>query len=220
MRAEDKVVAITCICLANWKPRTWWNGISNMHIERGQFVRSWKNLADECGLSLKTVRTSVKNLEMVGFLARKRAGHLQVFSIPKYDHYQDLTKYSDSMTVKAGKETGSERAGNGQATGSEVATNNKGIREEGKKEERPLPSSPLGLLLRKARDNGIPGREDTLLSYFKAWIKRSDYTKAEQIVTNEWSAGKTVIELQDHWFRKGAEADDAFRSKRDAFPKF
>lgn len=132
MRAEDRLVAITCICLANWRPRKWWNGKESMEIGRGQFVRSWQHLADECKLSIKTVRTSVKNLEMVGFLARKRAGHVQVFTMPKYDHYQDLTKYSDSIVLKTGKETGSYLADDGQATGSEVATNNNLIREEGK----------------------------------------------------------------------------------------
>jgi hypothetical protein len=143
MRAEDRLVAITCICLANWRPRSWFNGKERMVIKRGEFVRSWQHLAEECKFSVKTVRTSVKNLELVGFLARKRAGHVQLFCIPKYDHYQDLTKYSDSAIIKTGKESGSNRADDGQDTGSEWADNgqqtgnkqelNKGIIEEGKK---------------------------------------------------------------------------------------
>jgi hypothetical protein len=169
MRTEDRLVAITCICLANWKQRSWFNGKERMVIERGQFVRSWQHLADECHLSLKTIRTSVKNLENVGFLARKRAGHVQVFTIPKYSHYQDLTKYSDSMTVKAGKETGSDRADDGQATGSEVATNNNVIREEGKKETRREEIAAIAAPVRELTDSLISlwnvGKAD------KEWIR-------------------------------------------------
>jgi hypothetical protein len=216
MRAEDKVVAITCICLANWKPRSWFNGIQTMLIGRGQFVRSWQNLAMECGLTIKTVRTSVKNLEIVGFLARKRAGHVQVFTLPKYDHYQDLTKYSDSIAVEAGKETGSARADSGQDAGSKLATNNKGIREEGKKEDT-SPSSPMGMLLAKAEKQAIPGKLDTKVSYFKAWTARTDYTRTEQMIMDPWSRGKTVIELQDHFFPKGNDGmtDKQFAERRD-----
>lgn len=217
MRAEDRLVAITAICLANWKPRKWWNGKESMYIGRGQFVRSWQHLADECKLTIKTVRTSVKNLENTGFLARKRAGHVQVFTLPKYDHYQDLTKYSDSIALKSGKETGSDRADDGQAPGSDRATNNNVIRKEGKKGEADaLPSSPMGMLLSKAAAQSIPGNPETLRSYLKAWIARTDYTRAEQIVSDQWSKGKTVLEIQDHFFPKSDVRDADFAARRDA----
>lgn len=135
MSSNDRIVAITAICVANWKPRKWFDGEKEIMIDRGQFVRSWQSMADECNLSVKEVRTSIDHLEKVGFVARKRASHYSIFTIPKYQHYQDLTKYSDSMAIKVGKEVGRLRAGDGQDAGSKRATNNNVIREEGKKEE-------------------------------------------------------------------------------------
>ena len=220
MRAEDKIVAITCICLANWRERSWFNGIENMTIKRGQFVRSWDHLAEACQLSLQSVRTSVKNLENVGFLTRKLTGHVQLFTVPKYSHYQDLTKYSDQIHDESNKVSNSELTASQQQANSVLTTNNNLIREEGKKEGGDPPSSPMGLLLAKAEAQCIPGKPETKRGYFKAWQARTDYSRVEQIIMDPWSKGKTVIELQDHFFPKNAETSKEFRSKRDAFPKF
>lgn len=96
MSLADRVVAITCICLACWKPRKWFDGKEQVTLERGQFVRGRKKLAQECGISEDQLRTSIEHLEIVGFLTRKITSRYTVFTIPKYSHYQDLTKYSDS----------------------------------------------------------------------------------------------------------------------------
>lgn len=132
MRAEDRLVAITCICLANWRSRSWFNGKENMTIGRGQFVRSWEHLAEACKLSVQSVRTSVKNLQNVGFLTRKLTGHVQLFTIPKYSHYQDLTKYSDQISSETNKVPNSELTATQQQPNSALTTNNNLIREEWK----------------------------------------------------------------------------------------
>lgn len=82
------------------------------------------------------------------------------------------------------------------------------IRESAQKPLPEPPSSPIGMLLTKAEKNGIIGREDTKRTYFNGWIKRNDYTRAEQIVEDPWSAGKTLIEIQDHFFPKASAAKD------------
>jgi hypothetical protein len=101
MRAEDCKVAITCLVLANWKDRKWFDGQKEIMIRRGQFVRSREDFAKACGLSLQRTRTSVKHLENTGFLTRFSTKYYTVFTIPKYQHYQDLTKYSDSVMSKS-----------------------------------------------------------------------------------------------------------------------
>ena len=101
MRAEDCKVAITCLVLANWKDKRWFNGQKEIVILRGQFVRSREDFAKACGLSLQRTRTSVKHLENTGFLTRFSTKYYTVFTIPKYNHYQDLTKYSDSVISKS-----------------------------------------------------------------------------------------------------------------------
>lgn len=218
MRAEDRLVAITCICLANWRPRSWFNGKEHITIGKGQFVRSWEHLAEACKLSVQSVRTSVKNLQNVGFLTRKLTGHVQLFTIPKYSHYQDLTKYSDQIALETNKVPNSDLTGVQQQPNSALTTNNNLIREEGKKEGGKTPSSPLGMLLAKAKAQSIPGKEETLRTYLQAWVTRTDYTRAEQIIMDPWSAGKTVIEIQDHFFPKQANgvSDKEFAERRDS----
>jgi hypothetical protein len=220
MRAEDRLVAITCICLANWRPRSWFNGESNMTIDRGQFVRSWQQLAEECNLSTKTVRTSVKNLENCGFLARKRAGHVQLFCIPKYEHYQDLTKYSDSIPLKTGKEAGSYRAGNGQDPGSKLATNNKGIMEEGKKGEEmpPTKSSPTGLLMDLAKNaHLIYSSERQLRIAVEGWMAQRGFEAVQTLLMSGIVNGWDVMQVTKVHFN--GETKQIERERDAAFPK-
>jgi len=216
MRAEDRIVAITAICLANRLPRSWFNGKERITIQKGQFVRSWAQLSREAGLSLQVVRTSVKNLCNVEFLTRVPTGSCHLFTIPKYEHYQDLTKYSDSIAAQSNKVPNSPLTGTQQAPNSELTTNNNLIREEWKEGDS-SPSSPMGMLLAKARKQSIPGKAETIKSYLKAWIARADYTKAEQIVMDPWSRGKTVIEIHDHFFPKTNDGmtDKQFAERRD-----
>ena len=93
MRAADRILAITCICMANWKPRKWFDGDCSVEIKRGEFVTSREHLAEAAKLSEQTVRTSLKNLEKVGFLTRKSTSRWTLVSLPKYDHYQTMSKY-------------------------------------------------------------------------------------------------------------------------------
>lgn len=100
MRPEDCKVAITCISLSNSKPRKWFDGEKDIIIPRGSFVRSWGNFVKSCALPLQVVRTSVQHLVSTDFLTRYSTRGYTVFTLPKYEHYQDLTKYSDSVMSK------------------------------------------------------------------------------------------------------------------------
>lgn len=100
MRSEDRIVAITCLALANKRAKKWFNGVKQIVIQRGQFVRSREEMADECGLPLQVVRTSIEHLEKSEFLTRFLTRSYTLYTVPKYQHYQDLTKYSDSGVLK------------------------------------------------------------------------------------------------------------------------
>lgn len=220
MRPEDCKVAITCIALANWKDQKWFDGTREITIHRGQFVRSREDFANSCGLSLQKTRTAIKHLEKVGFLTRNPTSTYTLFTIPKYSHYQDLTKYSDSVEVKANpvsnpQLTRSQPAPNPSLTRAQPAPNHKQEgeeREERKEGEEGGAASPLGLLLTKAEQQSIPGKPETLRTYFKAWIARTDYTRTEQIILDPWSKGKTILEIQDHFFPKGQNGHQPSRS--------
>lgn len=128
MRDKDRLLAITLIGLANWKDRRWFDGKESITIKRGQLVRSLRDLAESARLSFKSTRTSLARLEKCGFLARERAHAYTLYTVPKYDFYQDLSKYSDSV----GTETGIKVASDGQRGGNGVAT---GWHQVGNKQE-------------------------------------------------------------------------------------
>lgn len=131
MRDQDRILALTCIVKANWKERKWFDGIRTITIRRGQFVTSIRSLSKDACLSEKSVRTSLKRLEKAEFLARKATQHYTLITIPKYDFYQDLNKYSDST----GTESGTPLAQTGRTPGTTPAQTGRtgGNKQEGYK---------------------------------------------------------------------------------------
>lgn len=101
-RPEDRVVAITCIMIANHQMHKWWDGRSDVTIVRGQFARSWPSLSRECRLSPKVTRTSVDHLAKVDFLTRREQGRYSVYGIQKYGIYQDRDRYGREKTLPDG----------------------------------------------------------------------------------------------------------------------
>lgn len=95
MSKDDKLLAVTLIGMANWKDRKWFDGKAERLIKRGQLVRSMRKLAKEAGLSYQECRTSMRNLQRVGFLTQQSTSHYTIITLTKYDKYQDLTKYAD-----------------------------------------------------------------------------------------------------------------------------
>jgi hypothetical protein len=61
----------------------------------------------------------------------------------------------------------------------------------------PFPPSDVKSLIVKAK---IPGKPDTVDSYVSAWIARSSVERVMEILSDPWSMGKQVIEIQDHFF--------------------
>jgi len=137
MRLEDRTVAITCICLANWRDRQWFDGQKKITIKRGQFVRSRERVAEACGMKIQSVRTSLKHLENVGFLTRKATKRYTVYSLPKYDFYQSLGNYSNPKS--------NQQLTHDQPTPNPRLTTNKNGEElyEGKEEEESAAPSNL-----------------------------------------------------------------------------
>lgn len=220
MRAEDKVVAITCIAIANWKDGKWFDGTDEIPIKRGQFVRSWAGLAEESGESVQTVRTSVQHLEKVGFLTRKSTGRYHVFTIPKYSHYQDLTKYSDAIAAKSNRIPNSPLTGTQQDINSSLTTNNKGIREEGNNggEDAPLASSPIGLLITEARSQSlIYSNERQLRIMLNGWVARRGFQIVQELLMSGKVKGWDIMEINKVYFKASGVAEHKnFVERRDS----
>ncbi|MEE9351689.1 MAG: hypothetical protein V3U78_05470 [Thiotrichaceae bacterium] len=104
---------IHCLLKANHKDGKHQGDI----VPRGTFLTSLDILSQQTGLSVKSVRTSLKHLEKTGEIGTERARKGTRLTICKYDTYQ-------SLEVTTGTETGTPRANEGQTKGTEGATNN------------------------------------------------------------------------------------------------
>jgi len=134
MRPQDCKVAVTLIGLANWRDKKWFDGEKSTLIKRGQLVRSLTDMAEACHVSLQTLRTSLKNLEKAEFLTRKSTQRYTIITLPKYDKYQDLTKYSDREWSRdlTRHPTNDQQTANKHLTNTQPTPNNKqeGLRRE------------------------------------------------------------------------------------------
>jgi hypothetical protein len=230
MRPEDRVVAMTCIALCNYRPSTWWDGKREVEIGRGQFIRSWDGLAKACGLSVKSTRTSVQHLENSHFLARTQAGRYSIFTVPKYDFYQDLGNYSDSAGKTSGKTLGSSRAGCGQDAGNKQEGNKGNKGNEGGEEggfasaSPPMPPDRPEPASEDTAKTGEPFRppEGFLGDLASALVKKPDYTSGtqeeviRQLCQKVAAAGcpsrlDTIRRYVESWRRRfGAQAVEAY----------
>lgn len=92
---------------ANWEPKNW-HGIV---IAPGSRVASVKKLAEETGLTIKNVRTSLEKLKTTNYLAIKATNKYSVISIENW-----------GAITGSGKLTGNQPANNRQTNGNQLAT--------------------------------------------------------------------------------------------------
>lgn len=166
MGKEDRLLAITLIGIANWKPKKLWFSGKEIEIGRGQFIRSLEQISKAAQLTIQEVRTSLNHLISTGFLTRLATGQTYLYTIPKYDKYQDLTHYADKeWPEELAKPTESltqfptehQQGANKVLTGHQQGANNKQEGTNGKKEKNDKntpPTPPRGdpSLLTQARD--------------------------------------------------------------------
>ena len=115
---EQKTILITLLLMANHEGRQWeWQG-QKYYAAPGQFVTSLPKIVEACGpgVSIKNVRTALKRFEKYGFLADKSTNKNRLITINNWALYQDKPD-------EHGRQTGSQVAVNGQATGRRVASN-------------------------------------------------------------------------------------------------
>lgn len=92
---------------ANWEPKNW-HGIV---VSPGSRVASVKKLAEETGLTIKNVRTSLEKLKTTNYLAIKTTNKYSVISIESW-----------GAITGSGKLTGNQPANNRQTNGNQLAT--------------------------------------------------------------------------------------------------
>lgn len=110
-------------------------------IPRGSMTTSIDAISKRTGVTYKSVRTILKNLERSNEVAIKTTPHYTMITVIKWDDYQST-----------GEVTGKQRANDGQTMGKQRATNKNVIIKKGKKEKNLSPSDVIALL------NEITGR--------------------------------------------------------------
>lgn len=127
-------VAITLLMMANWKEGSTFSRGKLVKVARGQVMTSLPKLAERSKVSIKTVRTSLKNLQSAEFLADEAAGGYRIITILNYDENQLAGK---DQGQPERQDSGSQGAGQRQDSGRTAAPieeGNKGRRGEGERE--------------------------------------------------------------------------------------
>lgn len=62
-------------------------------------------------------------------------------------------------------------------------------------------------LYQRAKEAKVAGRKDTLISYIESWVARTDAQRVEQNLMDPWSRGKTILEIQEHFFNGSGGVD-------------
>ena len=110
LNAIQKYIAIYLILKANHKDNEWWDSYQKkfITIKRGSFITSIeqvrKDIKDRL-VTTKKIRTCVKLLKNMQFLAIETTSHYSLVTIVKYDLYQSDENYKANKRAKQGQQT-------------------------------------------------------------------------------------------------------------------
>lgn len=128
---NTKTLFIHCLLRANWKPGRW----KGINYNAGEFITSLPSLADESGLSIQQVRTSLDKLISTGEITSKTTDSVtgkkltknRIITINNWNAYQ-----GDNSQVNS--QTNSEP--NSQATGKQQDSNSRYKKYKNNKEDK------------------------------------------------------------------------------------
>ena len=123
---NTKCVFIHCLLMANFEPKKW-RGID---VQRGSFITSVSQLAEQTHLSEQSVRTSLNKLKLTKELTIKSTNKFTIITITNYDSYQQLESQDQQTNQQANQQTTNKQLTNNQQT-----TNNN-VRIKERKKER------------------------------------------------------------------------------------
>ena len=117
LNAIQKLIAIYLILMANHKDNEWWDSYQKkfVTIKRGSFITSIENIRKKIKdklVTTKKIRTCIKLLEKMQFLAIERANRYSHITIVKYNLYQNDESYRARQRARQGQDKGKIRATN------------------------------------------------------------------------------------------------------------
>ena len=140
LNAIQKLITIYLILMANHKDNEWWDSYQKkfITIKRGSFITSIEHIRKKIKdrlVTTKKIRTCVKLLKKMQFLAIERASRYSHITIIKYNLYQSDESYRARQRAKQGQDKGKIRAinnnGNNGKNGKNVIKEKKDIKESG-----------------------------------------------------------------------------------------
>jgi len=185
---------IYCLLKANWESGSW----KGIDFERGEFIASLETIVNETGLTVQNIRTAIKHLISTQELTTKQHGKYRIFTVVKYDCYQQPnTKPNNEVTR------------NQQESNTKVTTDNKRNKEKEEKESNKdlinPPLSPLGETGEKApKKNSLTVAEAQ--EQINKMIDDSELSAELKIKLKEFVAYKRTI-------RDGYKSPAHFNSK-------
>lgn len=130
---EQKVIIMTLLMMADFRPNQWeWKG-QKFTTEAGQFVTSLESIVQECGkgVTIRNVRTMLSKLEKCEFLTNEPTSTGRLITIANWAVYQVTDKPSTNELTKH-RQTTDKRLTNDLTPKEEVR------REEGEEEKNNL----------------------------------------------------------------------------------
>lgn len=82
---HTKTLFIHCILKANWKE----GNFKGVTVNRGEFITSLQKLANETGLTIQSVKTALKHLELTEAIKSKNIKCGRLIIVINYDSYQN-----------------------------------------------------------------------------------------------------------------------------------
>ena len=119
---NTKTLFLHLLLMANWKDKKW-HGIL---IKRGSFVTSLGKLANQTGLSVQNVRTSLNKLKSTHEITSKTTNKYTYITINNFNDYQETTN----------KLTNNQQTNNKQITTTEEGKKDKNIKESIKENKK------------------------------------------------------------------------------------
>lgn len=199
---------------------------AGIHIERGQYLRSLRNLQDDLSykegrgnavkkIPLETLRRKIKSLENEGRIKTKSTEYGTLFTVVNYAKYQGFDHYS--------KQSMSQQWDSDETAMSQQWDNNKNVKECSKNEKEKNKRSKLKfethhmklaeLLFKKIKANNPNAKEPNLESWANTFRLMMESPKEKR-------SGKEIQDLilftQNHYFwHKNILSADKLRKQFD-----
>ena len=114
MPANAVKLGLTCVAMANWQDRKWWDGKQEVVIRRGSFVTSVNKLAAAARMPRSEIQSNLDKLRRHGLISTKATSAWTLISVIQYDYYNDPKSYVDK------RDTGGIGTPSGTVTGTPI----------------------------------------------------------------------------------------------------